>query len=271
MNISLAPEIIFHLGGIGITNSIISGWIITLAILLGAFLVRRKLSSVPGKPQNVLELIYSYFLTNTASIIGRADVATAVFPYIMSLFFFILFSNWFGLLPGLGTIGVWETHKGTELLVPFFRAPTSDLNTTLALALCTVVYIQYLGFRYAGVKAYAGKFINVKGPIEFFVGIIEIFSELTRILSFGFRLFGNIFAGEVLISVIFYLTIKLMPFIAVLPLPFFVIELFVGAVQAYIFSFLTIVFIALAVSSHDSHSHEEKGKASRNLQAVTNH
>lgn len=257
MNISLAPEAIFHLGHLVITNSVFAGWTITIALLLGALLLRRTLKPIPGKTQGTIELAYDYFYSNAVAIIGREDVAKAVFPLIMSLFLFILASNWFGLLPGLGTIGVHGTHHGEKMLIPLFRAPTSDLNTTLALAACTVVYIQYIGFKYAGPKVYLGKFFNFNGPIDFFVGILEIFSEFARILSFAFRLFGNIFAGEVLIMVIFYLTLNLVPYVAVLPIPFFIIELFVGAVQAFIFCMLTIVFIALAVASHGDHSHGE--------------
>ena len=222
----------------------------TILIFL-AYLIGKSLQKTPKRTQSFLEIIYGWMYDMTEKIIGRKDVTKMVFPYIMTIFFFIIFSNWSGLLPGMSSIGINETIEGRNLLVPIFRAPTSDLNMVCAMAVITVVLIQVVGFKYAGFKAYSSKFINFKGPIEFYVGIIELISEFTRILSFSFRLFGNVFAGEVLISVIFYLTTTLMPYIPVLPLPFFFLEMFVGLVQAFIFCFLTMVFCAMAVVSHE--------------------
>lgn len=257
MEISLPAEKVFTLFGFSITNSIFTGWLVTLLIIILALVIRASLSKVPGRRQSVVELIYDYFYSNAVEIIGREDIARAVFPLIMTLFFFILFSNWLGLLPGFGTIGIHHLVEGKDNLIPLLRAPTSDLNTTIALGLCTVAYIQYVGLKYTGFKTYIGKFINLKGPIEFFVGLVEILSEFTRILSFAFRLFGNIFAGEVLLAVMYFLMISLVPYVAILPLPFYLVELFVGLIQAFIFCFLTLVFIALAVTSHDDDSHAE--------------
>ena len=259
MEISLAAEKVFTLFGVSITNSIFTGWLVTLVIIFFAVLIRRSLSKVPGNGQSIIELVYDYFYTNAVEIIGREDIANAVFPLIMTLFFFILVSNWMGLFPGFSTIGIHHLlPDGSTGLIPLFRPPTSDLNGTIALGLCSVVYIQYIGIKYSGLKTYVGKFFNFKGPIEFFVGLVEILSELTRILSFAFRLFGNVFAGEVLLGVMYFLMISLVPYVGLLPLPFYVVELFVGLIQAFIFCFLTLVFIALAVAPHDdSHSHAE--------------
>ena len=165
-----------------------------------------------------------------------------------TLFIFIIFLNWFGLLPGVGTIGFYEIEEGHEVaekvFVPLFRAGSADLNTTLALALISVVSIQISGIKTLG-KEYIGRFFNFKNPIYFFVGILELISEFSKIISFAFRLFGNIFAGEVLLTVIAFL----IPVIA--PLPFLGLELFVGFIQALVFSMLTSVFLSLATTKSE--------------------
>ncbi len=142
-----------------------------------------------------------------------------------------------------------EEHSGDEhgtTFVPIFRPGTADLNTTMALALVSVITTQVIGVRYLGLS-YFSKFLNFSNPIMFFVGILEIISELAKIISFAFRLFGNIFAGEVLLVVIS----ALMPLVA--PLPFYGLEVFVGFIQALVFAMLSLVFFNMATQSHDSH------------------
>jgi F-type H+-transporting ATPase subunit a len=146
---------------------------------------------------------------------------------------------------GAGTETKTEEKKEEVEFIPIFRAATADLNTTVALALIAVVAIQYFGFTVLGVK-YGSKFLNFKDPISFFLGILESVSDISKIISFAFRLFGNIFAGEVLLAVMAFL----LPFIA--PLPFLTLELFVGFIQALVFSMLTAVFLNVAVS-HEEH------------------
>jgi F-type H+-transporting ATPase subunit a len=260
MNISLAAETIFHLFHLAIPNSVISGWLVSLFLICVALLVRQNLSTVPKRAQALFEIIYDYLLSTAESIIGRRDVAREVFPFIITAFLFILVSNWSGLLPGSGTIGFHAVHEGKNIIIPLLRAPTSDLNTTIALSAFAIGFIQYLGLKYAGPKAYIGKFLNFKSPIGFFIGFVELISEFARIISFSFRLFGNVFAGEVLITVIFYLTITLIPYLALLPLPFFMLELIVGMVQAFVFCFLTLVFISMAIVSHDGGGHSHGGE-----------
>lgn len=270
MNISLAAEPVFTVAGIHITNSIFTTWIIIAILVFLAFIIGKSLTKTPKRTQSFLEIVYGWLFEMTEKIIGRKDVAKMVFPYLMTIFFFVVFSNWSGLLPGISSIGLNEVHKGKEILIPLFRAPTSDLNMVVAMAVLTVVFIQVLGFKYAGFKGYASKFFNFKGPIEFYVGIIELISEFTRILSFSFRLFGNVFAGEVLIGVIFFLTTTLMPFVPILPLPFYFLEMFVGLVQAFIFCFLTMVFAAMAAQPHEGHSKEHhKHQESLSLEKPT--
>ena len=189
---------------------------------------------VPNRRQNVGELIIGTGLDFTSDILNSRPKAEKVFPLIMTLFLFILVSNWIGLLPGVGSITINE--------VPIFRPAFADLNMTLALAIIAVIATHIFAIIQIGKKAHIGKFINFKSPILFFVGILELFGEISKIVSFSFRLFGNVFAGEVLIVVIFFLV----PYLA--PMPFFALELFVGFIQALVFAFLTLVFIQVATT-----------------------
>ena len=160
------------------------------------------------------------------------------FPFLGSLFLFIILSNWFGLLPGVESIVL---KKGGES-IPLLRGTTADLNVPLALALLTFIVIQWSGIKYIGFLEYAKKFINFKNPMTVFVGLLEIISEFSKIISFAFRLFGNIFAGEVLIAVIAFLIPVLASF------PFLALEVFVGFIQALVFSMLAAVFLNTAMA-----------------------
>jgi F-type H+-transporting ATPase subunit a len=186
--------------------------------------------------------------------------AKEFFAYAFTIFLFIAFSNWMGLIPGVGSIGFFEVVKETAKegvhgaaegghgggYFPLFRAGSSDLSFTIALALTTIIYVQYIGFKHLHL-GYLKKYFNFSGPIQFFVGLLEIVSELAKIISFSFRLFGNIFAGEVLLVVMTFLA----PFI--IPIPFYGLEIFVGFVQALVFMMLTLVFLNGATASHDEH------------------
>ena len=253
MNISLAPEVIFHIGSFPVTNSILTAWIAIGVLLIISLAARFGLSQkTPKGLQTFLEMIITFLYDMTESIIGKKDLAKKLFPLLATFFFFILVGSWIGLLPGVGSIGIWEHHDGQEVLIPLFRAPTSDLNATIILALITMVTVQIIGLEALGFK-YFGKFLNFSGKTLFdrflslFVSILEGISELSKIISFSFRLFGNIFAGEVLITVMTFL----IPYIV--PMPFLGFEIFVGLIQAFVFFALSTVFISLAVQSHDAH------------------
>jgi F-type H+-transporting ATPase subunit a len=164
----------------------------------------------------------------------------------MTLFVFILVSNWLGLLPGVGSITVAGAHGPT----PLFRPATADLNATLALAIISVVMTQVYAVKELGVIAHLKKYISLN-PILLFVGFLEFIAEFSKMISFSFRLFGNIFAGEVLLVVIAYLA----PALA--PLPFFLLELFVGFVQALVFTMLSLVFLEIATTAHGGHNEQE--------------
>ena len=177
------------------------------------------------------------------SVTGDRRQTKKFFPLVATIFVFVILSNWLEIVPGLGTIGLREGEK----LVPFIRSASADLNMTLALAVIAVFSIQIFGVISIGFVKHAKKYISLKGPIEFFVGILELISEVAKMISFSFRLFGNIFAGEVLLTVMLFLV----PYLV--PLPFLFLEIFVGFVQALVFSMLTLVFLKMATISHDSH------------------
>ena len=246
-HISLAAEKIFVVGGLPITNSLLTSWLVAIFLIVSALFITRQLTLIPSRAQLIAESLigglYDFFQTITGKYVNQ------FFPLIASLFLFIITANWVGLLPGVGTIGFFRDEK----FIPLLRGATADLNTTVALALVAVVAIQYFGFTTVGFR-YSSRFLNFTNPIYFVLGLLELVSEITKIISFAFRLFGNIFAGEVLLTVMAFL----MPFIV--PLPFLMMELFIGFIQALVFSMLTAVFLHVAVShgEHEtSHAREE--------------
>lgn len=252
MEISLAAEKIAHLGPIPITNSMLTSWIAALILVLVSILATKNVRLIPSGIQNVMEMVIEFLLETANSIIGDMKQTKRFFPLVATIFLFILVNNWLGLIPGVGTIGFHEIHQGKEVFVPLFRSGNADLNSTLALAVVAVFSIQIFGILTIGAFKYGKKFINFESPIMFFVGILELISEFSRLISFSFRLFGNVFAGEVLLTVI----AMLLPFIA--PLPFYGLELFVGFIQALVFTMLTLVFIKMAITDHSEHETEHK-------------
>lgn len=242
-HISLPAEVITHFGFIPITNTIIVTWLIMFGLAMFAIIVNSQLFATPGKLQTSVELIIQRLYSFFESIIGKK--IAVFFPLLATLFIFILLANWTELIPGISAITHEKIVHGERVSVHLLRAPTSDLNTTLALAIVAVFYIQWHGIKFLGIN-YLGKFFNLSNPISFFVGVLDIISEGSRLISFAFRLFGNIFAGQVLLTVVAFL----LPIPLLVPLPFLGLELFVGLVQALVFSMLTAVFLNVATSKH---------------------
>ena len=246
MEISLAPEIIFNLGNFPVTNSFLVTILIGLLIIIGSLIIQKKVNIIPKGFQNVIESILEALLNLTDSITQDRGLTKKFFPIVATIFIFVILSNWIEIIPGLGTIGVNQVHHGEEVLVPFIRSNSADLNVTLAIALISVGAAQFMGVSALGFRGYAGKFLvsPFKKPyfVGTFVGVLEIVSEIAKVVSFSFRLFGNIFAGEVLLTVM----LMLVPFFV--PLPFLFLEIFVGFVQALVFSILTLVFFKMAVA-----------------------
>jgi len=228
---------------VSITNTLLTMWIV-MGILLAVFIIAGlRLKQVPGRLQNAVEFIWES-LENWAVSLGGPDARRHI-PLFAAFFIFILFSNWSGLLPFFGRI---------EAL----RAPTSDVNVTIGLALVAFVYFHYQGFRRLGVRGYLGKFFVLSGfkqgiasgVIDLFVGLIEFLLEFIKPVTLAMRLFGNIFGGEVALGVITALTI------ALIPAGMLLLEGLLNFVQALIFSTLMLMYTIIAVESHHTEEHE---------------
>lgn len=262
--VTLFAEPVFHIGGFPVTNSLINSWVVVLIIVLFAFAVKKQIKRIPTGLQNAFEIIVNGALNLADSVTGDRKKSLKVFPIVFAIFVFVLLNNWLGLVPGIGSIGFIEEGHGQSVFVPFFRGGTADLNTTMALALFAVIGSNIFGVLVVGGWKYMNKFINIKAladiprkftkdpaiafvnPIKAFVGIVEIVGEVAKVASLSFRLFGNIFAGEVLLSSIAVI------FAFVLPIPFMFLEVIVGIIQAVIFSMLTLVYFTIA-STEEEH------------------
>jgi len=216
--------------------------ITSLLIIIFFTLATTRLKLVPSGIQNIAEITIDSLMNFTKSVVGEKK-GKEFFPLIATIFLYVLISNWLGLLPGVGSIGVKEIIHGKEELIPLFRSPSADLNNTFAIAIVALIAIQYYGIKHLGLS-YFSKFFNFSGVINFLVGLLELVLEIAKSISFSFRLFGNIFAGEVLLVVISFL----IPYF--MPIPFLGIEIFIGFIQALVFSMLTLVFLQVATSHH---------------------
>ncbi len=265
--IVIAPDVLF--GG-WVTNTLIGTWLaIIILVALLYFGIRRR-AMIPSGLQNAMEYLVEFMLNTVESVSGK-EKGRKFFPFVASFFLFILVANLLDIIPGVDTLGTVHGAQHPVLgfllfgddsnkLVPWLRAPTTDLNLTIAMAVVSVVATQIFGFQMLGAKEQILKYLNVRalfsgpfGIIDFIVGLIEIISELGRIISFSFRLFGNIFAGSVLLAVFAFL----LPGVAgVIFIPF---ELFVGAIQAFVFAFLTLLFMELGTASHGHPAEGEHG------------
>ena len=262
------------------SNTLLTTLLVDIVILVLAYLAGSNMKLVPSGLQNAVEALLEYLYNLAESVAGSR--ATTFFPWAATIFLFVLVSNYFGMLPGVGSIGFFhiEEHASAPLagqlamadgklllaeegeahgphFVPLFRSPSADLNVTFALALATMVMVQVHGVRALG-AGYFRKFWNPTGDgfmkgINIFVGILEAVSEVSRILSFAFRLFGNIFAGEVVLATITFLVTFLVP------IPFYALEILVGAVQALVFAMLALVFFTMATISHGHDEHHAEG------------
>ncbi|HUC31550.1 MAG TPA: F0F1 ATP synthase subunit A [Candidatus Paceibacterota bacterium] len=241
LQISLKAEDIFHIGSFPVTNAVLLAFIVLIVLSVLAITLRNKLTMIPGMFQNVAEIVLEGALGLMDSVLGSRKESEKYLPIVFTIFLFVLFSNWFGLVPGVGSITIGQGANA----VPLLRSPASDLNFTLALALIAVTMINGFGIAAMGLRARFSVFFNFESPLKFFVGILELISEFARIISFTFRLFGNVFAGEVLLAIM----ALLVPYLV--PLPFMFLEIFVGFIQAFIFGMLTLVFVSLAVTPHE--------------------
>ncbi len=245
VHISLTAETIGQLGPLPITNTLVMSLLSIGVLVFLAVMLSRRASEVPRGLQNVAETLVEGALNLMDSVTDDRRQSLRFFPLVFTLFLFILISNWLGLLPGIGPIGLERTDHGVKEFVPLFRSTNADLNVTLALAIISVIATQIFGIITISAVKYAKRFFNFKNPILTFVGLIELISEFAKFISFSFRLFGNVFGGEVLLVVIAFL----IPL--VVPLPFMFLEVFVGLIQAFIFAILTLVFLKVATMAEE--------------------
>jgi len=263
----LPAEVVFHLFGIPsipITNSVIASWL-TIVVLVGfSYAVTRRVKLIPGRLQALLESVLEWLFNFCRSVAGEEN-GRRFFPIVTTIFLFVIMNAWLSLIPGFGSITVGTAEGEVHLL----RGANTDINMPLALALVSFIVVEFFGLKSGGGIRYLGKFVNVgrffrgarqlfsgklkaglgamfTGAIDIFVGGLEALSELIRILSFTFRLFGNMTAGEILLLIATFL----IPLI--FALPFYGLELLVGFVQALIFGGLTLVFLTVAVASHEA-------------------
>ena len=271
-NISIAPDAIFPIFGFQVTNtllgSVLAGIILILVFVLGT----RKQELIPTGMQNAIEALVVFLLDLINGVVGGdRSRARKFFPLVASFFFFILVANLIDVLPGVDTIGQIDAkaiaaipnHAQPVLgfllfgnisnaIIPWIRPATTDLNLNLAMAVIAIVTAQSFGFATLGPRQHLSKYFNFRGPIDFFVGILELVGEFTRVISLAFRLFGNVFAGSAVLAVFAFL----LPVVA--DLIFVPFEIFVAAVQALIFALLTLIFLQITSVSHEEHGHEEE-------------
>lgn len=263
MHLSLTAEPIFYISHWPITNSIINSWLAVIffvAVALALKLTLKDKLAVPRKLQNFLEYVLEVLCKYIDNVTRDRKKTEKFLPVVGTIFLFILVLNWMGQLPGTGTVGLVEAHQGVKTIVPFLRPSTSDLNTTLALAVFAVLSTHVFGIAAIGCAKHINKYFYVGGvvtalktfnPLKIlvamvnaFIGLIEFFSEIAKMISLSLRLFGNVFAGEVLLTVMLSLVAY------IVPIPFMFLELLVGIVQATIFAMLTLVFMEVATSEH---------------------
>lgn len=264
----LNSVVIHWLGPLPISNSMIVTWIVALGLIAFAQIATRKHALIPSGAQNFAEWIVESLYDFLESIIGP-DLIKGTFWFFATIFLFILFCNWFGLIPGVGTVGRGiQTADGFELTKPWFRGANADLNMTLAMSMVFFACWIYWALRFNGPGGFIKHIFGAKGDttgfvkiimvvVFFAVGLLEVVSILFRPVSLSFRLFGNVYAGESMLEAMQHVVPKLAWLI---PVPFYFLEILVGMVQALVFMLLTAVF-TLLICSHDEEAHAHHGAA----------
>ena len=295
IQIKIQPDTIFYIGPLPVTNTLLCTWISILLLVGFFYFANRRRALIPSGVQNLAEYLVEYMLGLVEGTSGK-EKGRKFFPLVGTLFIFILVSNLLDVIPGVDTVGTID-HTAiqaahitsqpvfgfllfgdlSDKLIPWIRPATSDLNLNFAMSLVVVITCQVLGFYTLGPWEHLGKYINLRtfirsarkldfagmfqGFIEFFVGIIDIISEVARIISLAFRLFGNIFAGSAVLAVFAFI----LPFLS--DVIFIPLELFVAFIQALVFALLTLVYLETATTGHahtDESEHEAHEQFERN-------
>lgn len=253
-----------------ITSTLLLAIVDAILIFVIFYLYSRRKRVLPGRIQGALEWLVQSMLGLCEEVAGKVK-GRIFFPWVFGIFLYVLMGNLWEIVPGIETIGTINheipgcEHVNTTLgfllldkntsncLTPWLRPPSTDLNFTLAIAVISVIITQWYGWRMLGAKAQIGRYITLReGPIGLFVGFLEAILEVARIISFGFRLFGNLFAGDTLLLVISFL----LPFVGAIP--FYFLEIFVGFIQAFVFAMLTLIFLTLGTTGHGHSDAEEE-------------
>jgi F-type H+-transporting ATPase subunit a len=257
--IELPAPVLFHIFGLPVTNGVLAGWLTVVVLVVLSWAITRRIKLVPGRLQTMFEFLLGWIYDLCKGIAGDEN-GRKFFPVVCTIFLFVLFNAWLSLIPGFGQAFTKNGHV-FELL----RGANADVNTPLAIAVISFVFVAYYGFASLGVgwlkqyfnfgpffrsigRLFKGKFSLIdifSGAVGVFVGGLELLSRFITIVSFTFRLFGNMTAGEILLLIAAYLV----PL--VLALPFYGLELLIGVVQALIFAGLTLVFVTMAVAPHE--------------------
>ncbi len=249
-HVSLVAEHMFNIGPLRINNSMLLGVLGTAIVLWLFFYTKAKIEAGKHTRLSIAILwLFDILLGTAEEVLGSREKARKLAPLAITLFFVIIFNNWLGLFPFVGPV----TYHGE----PLFRGLASDLNFTAALAVITMVTAQIWAIRTHGFFGNLGRYFAnpFTEPMKVFEGFLEIIAEFSRLISLAMRLFGNIFGGEVLLVVMGFITAWAAPL--ALP-PFMLLEIFVGAIQAYVFFMLTVVFVSLGTASHHEEEEEEK-------------
>ena len=260
---TLFAEPIYKINNFSITNSLVNTWLVVFIVVIFSLFLKSKIKLVPRGIQNAVEAVAEMLLGVFDSVTDSRQKTLKYFPFVLSFLVFILLNNWLGLLPGVGSIGQVASEHGEKIFIPFFRGGTADLNTTLALAIVGVVASHIFSVAALGFWKYFNKFINLQAlleipgkiwheptiivvnPIKVFVGLIEVVGEFAKVASLSFRLFGNIFAGEVLLA-------SMSALLAFgLPIPFMFLEIIIGLVQAFIFSILILAYVTMNTAKEE--------------------
>jgi F-type H+-transporting ATPase subunit a len=269
---TLYAEPIGHIGSFTVTNALFTSWIVLVAITIFAIIIRLNAKEIPGKLQNFFEFIIEGALDIADQVTGDRKITNKAFPIVFTVFIIVLLNNWMGILP-LGGFGLIETGQHGASFIPFIRSGTADVNGTLPLAILSVLGANLFGVFTIGLWKTINKYVNISAlgsvftkirkdpsvilsaPILFAIGFLELIGEFAKIASLSFRLFGNVFAGEVLLASMG----AIMAYIV--PTPFLILEIFVGVIQAFIFALLTLVYYTISSTDHDSHEEAEHAVA----------
>jgi F-type H+-transporting ATPase subunit a len=274
---TLYAEPIFHVGNFTVTNSLFTSWLVVFVLIIISIAVKTSIKKIPKGIQNLFELLIEEAESLCDQVTGNRIITNKAFPIVFAVFMFVLLNNWMGILP-LGGFGLIEIGEHGKAFIPLIRSGTADINGTLPLALMSVIGANIFGIISIGLWKTINKYVNLNAlgsiftkikkdpsvlmtaPIMFAVGLLELVGEFAKVASLSFRLFGNVFAGEVLLAsmgaIIAY----------ILPTPFLLLEVLVGIIQAFIFAILTLVYYTISSMDHEEEDHDEPEKHSKKVE-----